>query len=191
MAYRSLPGTAARGPRSPIRPKAGRSPLVGAAAAMKSGPEEDHGGWYITGGIVSNMSGPPDPVAAVREWQRWGSCRNADASMFFAPDRTPRRPQRRREHGARAVCANCPVRPQCAAQALATREPYGIWGGFTESERRRLLAMGWEDLVDHRRRWVDIAGLVARLRSPSAATPAPVAERAVTPADGVSHQGRG
>jgi WhiB family redox-sensing transcriptional regulator len=55
------------------------------------------------------------------------------------------------------------VRPECAAQALTTREPHGIWGGFTESERRRLLALGWEDLADHRRRRVDVTGLAARL----------------------------
>ena len=32
--------------------------------------------------------------------------------------------------------------------ALAAREPYGVWGGFTEAERLRLLATGWEDLSD-------------------------------------------
>jgi hypothetical protein len=38
---------------------------------------------------------------------------------------------------AKAVCAGCPVRAECLAEALA-RIPYGIAGGLTESERRRL-----------------------------------------------------
>jgi WhiB family redox-sensing transcriptional regulator len=29
---------------------------------------------------------------------------------------------------------------ECLRQALATREPYGVWGGTTESEREGLLA---------------------------------------------------
>lgn len=38
---------------------------------------------------------------------------------------------------AKAVCARCPVREQCLAEALA-RIPYGIAGGLTEHERRTL-----------------------------------------------------
>ena len=38
---------------------------------------------------------------------------------------------------AKAVCARCPVRAECLAEALA-RIPYGIAGGLTEHERRRL-----------------------------------------------------
>src|SRR4051794_14169037 len=38
---------------------------------------------------------------------------------------------------AKAVCARCPVREQCLTEALA-RIPYGIAGGLTEHERRRL-----------------------------------------------------
>ena len=33
----------------------------------------------------------------------------------------------------------CPVRAECAAHALAVREPYGVWGGLTEDEREELL----------------------------------------------------
>jgi WhiB family redox-sensing transcriptional regulator len=46
---------------------------------------------------------------------------------------------------------------------LAAREPYGVWGGFTEAERLRLLATGWEDLSDHVRGGVDVRRLEARL----------------------------
>lgn len=54
------------------------------------------------------------------------------------------------------------MRAECAAHALAAREPYGVWGGFTESERLRLLAAGWEDAVKARG-WVDVSRLEARL----------------------------
>ena len=40
---------------------------------------------------------------------------------------------------AKAICATCPVRGLCLEYALAVREPYGIWGGLNEYERRRLL----------------------------------------------------
>ena len=48
----------------------------------------------------------------------------------------------------------------------AVREPYGVWGGFSESERLRLLAVGWEDLADRRQSRVDVARLEARLGQP-------------------------
>jgi WhiB family redox-sensing transcriptional regulator len=115
---------------------------------------------------VSNFSRLPGPVADVWEWQMEGTCRTADASVFFCPDQTARSVRRRNEAAAKAVCARCPVRARCAAYALSTREPHGIWGGFTETERRRLLAVGWEDLADRNRGGVDVVRLTARLKDP-------------------------
>lgn len=42
----------------------------------------------------------------------------------------------------RAICAGCPVMPQCLEHALATGEKEGVWGGASERERRRL-AVVW------------------------------------------------
>ncbi len=64
---------------------------------------------------------------------------------------------------AKALCRACPVRPECAAQSLSTREPYGVWGGFTETERLRLLALGWQDASHRYRRRVDVGKLEAKL----------------------------
>jgi hypothetical protein len=36
-------------------------------------------------------------------------------------------------------CAHCPALEQCRAQALAVREPYGVWGGLTPAEREALV----------------------------------------------------
>lgn len=39
---------------------------------------------------------------------------------------------------ARAVCINCPVRDQCLTFAFEERQFYGMWGGLTPIERRRI-----------------------------------------------------
>lgn len=73
-------------------------------------------------------------------WQWQAACRGEDPSLFFAPNR-PEGPEERevRERQAKAICARCPVRLECLEHALRTREPYGIWGGLNEFERRLLL----------------------------------------------------
>jgi len=40
------------------------------------------------------------------------------------------------------VCTGCPVRAQCLEHALAHDERYGVWGGTSERERRRLTHAG-------------------------------------------------
>ncbi|MET8546727.1 WhiB family transcriptional regulator, partial [Kitasatospora sp. NPDC004799] len=43
------------------------------------------------------------------------------------------------ERRAKMICAGCPVRTMCLANALERREPHGIFGGLNESERNSLL----------------------------------------------------
>lgn len=75
-------------------------------------------------------------------WQQRASCRGADASLFFSPTYLEKRDVRAaRESTAKAICAACAVRRDCLDFALSTREPYGIWGGLNEIERRAVLAM--------------------------------------------------
>jgi WhiB family redox-sensing transcriptional regulator len=60
--------------------------------------------------------------------------------LFFPPTFGERRDEREmRETRAKAICAECAVRTECLEFALRVREPHGIWGGLTESERRRRL----------------------------------------------------
>jgi hypothetical protein len=40
---------------------------------------------------------------------------------------------------AKRFCDRCPVIQQCGEWALATREPFGVWGGMSEAQRRNLL----------------------------------------------------
>jgi WhiB family redox-sensing transcriptional regulator len=68
-------------------------------------------------------------VRVAPSWTEQAACRGLDPELFFP-------------HGAsqeaRRVCARCPVRVDCLDYAVAHRERYGIWGGRSERERRRL-----------------------------------------------------
>ena len=41
----------------------------------------------------------------------------------------------------RAICAGCPVRSQCAEEAILSGEPWGIWGGLDPDQRAALAAL--------------------------------------------------
>lgn len=76
-----------------------------------------------------------------RSWQPIALCRGNHSHLFFPPSTTERKDEReRREARAKAICMVCPVRTPCHEYAMEIREPYGIWGGLTEVERRSLLA---------------------------------------------------
>ncbi|GAA0717471.1 WhiB family transcriptional regulator [Dactylosporangium roseum] len=128
---------------------------------------------------MTNVTRLPGPIADIWDWQRLGLCRGRDSAQFFHPDGERGASRGRREAAAKSVCRACPVRAECAAQALATREPYGVWGGFTEGERLRLLALGWEDSADRRRSRVDVSRLEAKLglRPSPMSTPTAVAQQ--------------
>ncbi len=76
-----------------------------------------------------------------RTWQPIALCRGNHSHLFFPPSSQERKEEReRREVRAKSICQVCPVRVQCFDYAMEIREPYGIWGGYTESERRQHLA---------------------------------------------------
>jgi WhiB family transcriptional regulator, redox-sensing transcriptional regulator len=104
------------------------------------------------------------PMADPWAWQKRGVCRGRAHFFFYEDGDRIGGPPRHRELRARQLCEQCPVRAQCAAYALRLPEPYGIWGGFTEAERQRIIAIGWEDLADEERLSVDIRALERRLR---------------------------
>jgi WhiB family redox-sensing transcriptional regulator len=65
------------------------------------------------------------------EWQAHARCAEVDPEIFF-PERGGS------SKAARAVCSQCDVRSQCLEYALNNKEQFGIWGGTSERERRRL-----------------------------------------------------
>ncbi len=76
-----------------------------------------------------------------RAWQAAALCRGNHSYLFFPPSTVERKDEReRRETKARAICMVCPVRLDCLDFAMSIREPYGIWGGLTEADRRQEIA---------------------------------------------------
>ncbi|WP_374213165.1 WhiB family transcriptional regulator [Streptomyces sp. G1] len=39
---------------------------------------------------------------------------------------------------AKGICNGCPVKAECLDWALTAGEPYGVWGGMTAHDRRKL-----------------------------------------------------
>jgi WhiB family redox-sensing transcriptional regulator len=72
-------------------------------------------------------------------WQLEAACQQVDTTLFYSPEgeRGPRK--ERREAAAKQICGTCKVVEVCAAFAIATREPYGTWGGLSEGDRRELI----------------------------------------------------
>ena len=64
-------------------------------------------------------------------WQARALCAQTDPEAFF-----PEKGGSTRE--AKKVCQSCDVRAECLGYALANDERFGIWGGLSERERRRL-----------------------------------------------------
>ena len=64
-------------------------------------------------------------------WQDFANCLGVDPDLFF-----PERGASTRE--AKEVCRGCVVRADCLEYALDNGEKFGIWGGMSERERRRL-----------------------------------------------------
>ena len=64
-------------------------------------------------------------------WAPEAKCLQADPDTFF-----PEKGGSTRE--AKRICAECPVRSECLEHALEHDERFGIWGGLSERERRRL-----------------------------------------------------
>ena len=77
-------------------------------------------------------------MASGMDWRAAAACRACDPDLFF-PVSPSGLATERQVAEAREVCARCPVRAECLEFALDTREPYGVWGGLNEDERRTLL----------------------------------------------------
>ncbi len=70
-------------------------------------------------------------------WQRKALCKGVRSSLFFPPSTSEKKEEKeRRESRAKAICGRCRVIGPCRDNALILREPYGIWGGLNESERK-------------------------------------------------------
>src|SRR4051794_3897735 len=87
--------------------------------------------------VVALLREPQAAVDAAGEageepdWQERALCAQTDPEAFF-----PEKGGSTRE--AKRICSGCEVRAECLEYALAHDERFGIWGGLSERERRRL-----------------------------------------------------
>ena len=81
--------------------------------------------------IRSLFSGQSDKLNQDDEWVKDAVCAETDPDAFF-----PEKGGSTRE--AKKVCEQCDVRAQCLESALENDERFGIWGGLSERERRKL-----------------------------------------------------
>lgn len=87
-----------------------------------------------------NTNRLPMPIMESYDWQYEGLCRTVDPDAFFSPEAERGASKSRREEAAKALCDRCPVITECREHALSVQEPYGVWGGLSESERAEILA---------------------------------------------------
>ncbi len=64
-------------------------------------------------------------------WQDLANCRGADPDLFF-----PERGASTRT--AKSICRDCSVQTQCLEFAILSSEKFGIWGGLSERDRRKI-----------------------------------------------------
>jgi WhiB family redox-sensing transcriptional regulator len=71
------------------------------------------------------------PVLEERPWAVFAACRGIDSDLFFPLTKD-------QEAHALTICGTCTVLDDCLDYALGAGERFGVWGGTTEKQRRRL-----------------------------------------------------
>lgn len=85
---------------------------------------------------ITHRSRPtPDLGIEPPEWTLAALCQQTDPELFY-PEKGGS------TAAAKRICAQCTVRSECLEDALLHTERYGIWGGMSERERRRLVRAG-------------------------------------------------
>ncbi|MGO2658746.1 WhiB family transcriptional regulator [Mycetocola reblochoni] len=79
---------------------------------------------------VRRPAAEPDEDDAL-SWQVDSLCAQTDPEAFF-----PEKGGSTRD--AKKICQSCSVRSECLEYALENDERFGIWGGLSERERRKL-----------------------------------------------------
>jgi WhiB family redox-sensing transcriptional regulator len=96
-------------------------------AAAGPDPRYGRGALGMAGVFDAGFPGVDDEQG----WQDRALCAETDPEAFF-----PEKGGSTRE--AKSICTGCEVRAECLEFALTSDERFGIWGGLSERERRRL-----------------------------------------------------
>jgi WhiB family redox-sensing transcriptional regulator len=100
-------------------------------------------------------------ASELHPWMEQAACRGLNADLFYPERGVP-------TDEAKAVCASCLVRGDCLSYAIENSERYGVWGGLSIRERRRLLRRrGLERPIPHG----TVAGYLAHGRRGEQACP--------------------
>jgi WhiB family redox-sensing transcriptional regulator len=83
------------------------------------------------------------PSVALIELRARSACRGLDPALWY-----PEKGSTAKD--GRVVCATCRVLPLCLEHALANGEKFGVWGGASERERRRLAVVWVQRAHDYR-----------------------------------------
>jgi WhiB family transcriptional regulator, redox-sensing transcriptional regulator len=83
------------------------------------------------GGAMTAMTTTTVFRVEPQPWYERAACRGRDADCFFPEKGGSTR-------AAKRICQTCVVQAECLEYALANDERFGIWGGMSERERRRL-----------------------------------------------------
>lgn len=79
--------------------------------------------------LIGMLEAQPQP--SDEDWHSQAVCSQTDPEAFY-----PEKGGSTRE--AKRICRECPVLQQCRQWAIDHDERYGVWGGLSERERRRL-----------------------------------------------------
>ena len=75
-------------------------------------------------------------MSSSQDWRAKAACRDKDPELFFPVGNTG--PALQQIEEAKAVFRTCEVVDECLKTALDTNQDYGVWGGYSEDERRAL-----------------------------------------------------
>lgn len=90
--------------------------------------------WFVDPvrlGVPGVRQQPIDEQQNPLAWQSDSLCAQTDPEAFF-----PEKGGSTRD--AKKICTSCEVRDRCLEYALENDERFGIWGGLSERERRKL-----------------------------------------------------
>ena len=82
----------------------------------------------------------PQPEEATRpagEWREHATCAGEPLRLFYGPSVEKPAAREARVAKAKAICGRCPVRTECAEDAVARGEKWGVRGGLTGTELKR------------------------------------------------------
>ena len=87
------------------------------------------------------VSAGVSPLVALQDqappsWRQDAACRDFPTDLFFPIGHGPRAQAQASQ--AKMICNECPVRVECLDYALTTNAQFGVFGGMSEDERRRV-----------------------------------------------------